>query len=603
MKKNINIIFLFLLSFMISSCDYLDIVPDDTPVMEDAFKRPNEAQNFLYALYSFMPLENDMFYSIGLWGTDEMATPWDRAHYYAKRMMKGELNANDPFFDYWTTSGSIDLYDGIRQCYVFLENIDQVPDMTDELKTRWKGEAQFLCAYYHFILLRQYGPVVLVKEAIPLNAEDDLFFPKRMKYDECVDFISDLFDEAALKLPDNVTNPSEYGRASALIAKSLKSRLRLYAASPLFNGNQEYYAGFVGVDGELLMSQAEDLNKWQKAADDSHEAIIAAEGAGNQLYEYAGDNLDDFSQSQSNYRYMMVDAWNDELIWGYSNPEGYYGWQRHSAPRIAGKTYNGQAPTLGLVETYLTKNGLPIEVDPEFDYQNRYELDGDVVKLHENREPRFYASIGWDRGDYEINADTTVLKMRFNETHGYSNNSNDYSPTGYLVKKGVHPQTTITSSEDRLVKYPWPIIRMAELYLNYAEALNEAQGEVAHTTVIEFLDKIRTRAGIPGVIEAWQKVGKSSFTKAEMREIIRAERNIELAFEGHRCWDIRRWKLGEEFFNTPVKGWNIKGASAQEFYQVTNVETRVFKTPGYYLLPLRISELEINQKLVQNPGW
>ncbi|MCT4602333.1 MAG: RagB/SusD family nutrient uptake outer membrane protein [Marinifilum sp.] len=598
MKRYKNTILLLFLALSIASCDYLDIVPDDTPSLDDAFKRPAEAQNFLYSLYSFMPLENDMFEVIGLWGTDEMATPWDRSNYHAKRMMKGELNANDPFFDYWTTDGDIDLYDGIRQCYVFLENIDKVLGVTDELKTRWKGEAQFLCAYYHFILLRQYGPIVLIEKAVPLNADKELFFPKRKPYDECVQFIARLFDEAALKLPEIVSSPNEYGRVSGLMAKSLKARMYLYAASPLFNGNKEYYSNFKGVDGELLMSLNENNAKWQQAADLALEAIQDAESQGVQLYEHGAG-----ADAQSNYRYMMVEPWNNELIWGYSKKEHFYGWQRHSAPREEGAdAYNGQSPTLRIVETYLTKNGLPIDVDPEFDYNNRYDISGDIIKLHENREPRFYASVAYDRGNFEINGDTTIMEMKFEEKHGYLDSSNKL-PTGYLVKKGVHPQTIITAAEDRIVNYPWPLIRLAELYLNYAEALNEAQGIGSHAKVIEYLDKIRKRSGIPGIKEAWQKVGKTAFTKEEMREIIRTERNIELAFEGHRCWDIRRWKLGDKYFNVPVQGWNVKGATAQEFYQVTNAETRVFDTPSYYLLPIRISELEINQNLVQNPGW
>jgi hypothetical protein len=111
----------------LNSCDdYLDIVPNDVSTLDDAFARPQEALNFLYSVYSFMPLENDMFSSIALWGTDELVTPWDRSHYYAKRMMRGELNASDPFFDYWTKAGPIDLYDGIRQGYIFLNNIDKI---------------------------------------------------------------------------------------------------------------------------------------------------------------------------------------------------------------------------------------------------------------------------------------------------------------------------------------------------------------------------------------------------------------------------------------------------------------------------------------------
>ncbi|MBK3516183.1 RagB/SusD family nutrient uptake outer membrane protein [Carboxylicivirga marina] len=601
--KQIKFLFLFLTVFTVS-CNYLDIVPDNNPTMEDAFKRPGEAQNFLFSLYSFMPAENDMFKSIGLWGTDEMVTPWDRSWYYAKRMMKGELNANDPFFDYWTTSGDIDLYDGIRQGYIFLENVDNVQGLDEAIAIQWKAEAKFLIAYYHFILLRQYGPVVLMEKSIPLDAPDEEFFPTRKPYDQCVDFIVNLLDEAAEDLPETISDQTEYGKPSAVTAKSIKARLLLYAASPLFNGNAEFYSNFKNKDGEALMNTTYQADKWNRAATAIKDAIDMAEGNGVALYNYTDDVADQFEQYTSNYRYMMVDGWNKELIWGYSIQEGYYGWQRHSAPANGvGSTYNGQAPTMRMVEAFYTKDGLPMDVDPDFDYNGRYNVDGETVKLHIEREPRFYATIGYDRGDYEINNGVTSLAMRFDEAHGFAENRNDYSPTGYLVKKGVHPNTTMTDSKDNMVLYPWPIIRLAELYLNYAEALNEANGAASHTEVIRYLDDIRERSGVPGVLTAWQKVGKSSFTKEEMREIIRTERTIELCYEGHRCWDVRRWKMGEELFNTPVKGWNINGSSANEFYQVVDTEPRVFNSPGYYLFPIKIDELEINTNLVQNPGW
>ena len=116
------------------------------------------------------------------------------------------------------------------------------------------------------------------------------------------------------------------------------------------------------------------------------------------------------------------------------------------------------------------------------------------------------------------------------------------------------------------------------------------------------MDLIRDRSGVPAVLTAWAGVGKSSFTKEEMRAIIQQERNIELCYEGHRAWDVRRWKKGIELFSIPVQGLDIKASSPQDFYKAVNVENRVF-TQAYYLFPIRISETEINKNLVQNPGW
>ncbi|HSC38584.1 MAG TPA: RagB/SusD family nutrient uptake outer membrane protein, partial [Chitinophagaceae bacterium] len=275
---------------------------------------------------------------------------------------------------------------------------------------------------------------------------------------------------------------------------------------------------------------------------------------------------------------------------------------RLTTPRIQGKTYNGECPTLKMVETYYTKNGLPIDKDPTFNYANRYNISGTTIQLHQNREPRFYASVGYDRGNYAVNNTNIQLLMRSNETHGWSASQSDFSPGGYLQQKGVHPASVLTSSAQTPVKYPWPIIRLGELYLDYAEALNEYSGPAAQSSFLPYIDALRTRAGIPGVLASWALAGKTSFTQDEMRAIIQTERTIELAFEGHRFWDVRRWKQGA-VFTQPVYGMNIKGTTATDFYQPTLVENRIFISPAYYLMPISVSDLGINTNLVQNPGW
>jgi hypothetical protein len=404
-------------------------------------------------------------------------------------------------------------------------------------------------------------------------------------------------------LPATVTS-TELGRATSVVCKSIKARMLLYAASPLFNGNSEFYSNFKNHDGKPLMNLTYDVNKWKLAADACLDAIQAAQAAGVQLYTSSIATTDPFQKAMNNYRYTMVDPWNTELIWGYTDPQGNPNdLFRLATPRIQGKTYNGECPTLKMVETYYTSNGLPIDVDPSYDYANRYQISGTTIKLHQNREPRFYASIGYDRGNYAVNNTNVLLKMMSGEAHGWSASQSDFSPGGYLQQKGVHPASVLTSSAQTPVKYPWPIIRLGELYLDYAEALNEYAGVAEQNTVIQYLDPLRIRSGIPGVLASWALVGKSSFTQDEMRTLIQRERTIELAFEGHRFWDVRRWKMGDGTFNVPVYGMNIKGTTPADFYQPTLVEPRIFNTPSYYLMPIAVMDLGINTNLVQNPGW
>ena len=582
---------------------YLDVVPPNTASLESAFNNSTAGLNFFYSLYSYIPRLDNVGNTPELETTDEVCIPnWN--NHTAKGYIRGQLNSSSPYWNYWNTGGNpgAGMFDGIRQCYIFLDNIDKTPNIPAADVQRMKGEATFLIAYFHFVLLREYGPTVIMTGQENVGATDNLSHPARKPYDSCVQFISGLLDQAAGVLPATVSS-TELGRATSVICKSIKARMLLYAASPLFNGNTEFYSNFKNKDGKPLMNLTYDANKWKLAADACLDAIQAATAAGAKLYTSTITTSDPFQKAVNNYRYTMVDPWNAELIWGYTDPQGNPNdLFRLTTPRIQGKTYNGECPTLKMVETYYTKNGLPIDADPSYNYANRYVISGTTIALHQNREPRFYASIGYDRGTYAVNNTNIQLLMRSNETHGWSSSQSDFSPGGYLQQKGVHPASVLTSSTQTPVRYPWPIIRLGELYLDYAEALNEYSGVAAQSTFLPYIDALRTRSGIPGVQASWALAGKTSFSQDDMRNIIRTERTIELAFEGHRFWDIRRWKMGN-VFTQPVYGMNIKGTTAADFYQPTLVENRIFNTPSYYLMPISVTDLGINTNLVQNPGW
>ena len=599
--------FLILTAGLASGCKkYLDVVPPNTATLESAFNNSTAALNFFYSLYSYIPHVDNIGAIWDIETTDEVCIPnWN--NHTSKSYIRGQLNSSSPFWNFWGTAGGnpgASMFDGIRQCYTFLDNIDKTPNIAPQDLQRMKGEATFLIGYFHFVLLREYGPIVTIPGEVNLDGTGSGYYPSRQPYDSCVHFISNLLDKAAGMLPATVLSSTELGRATSVVCKGVKARMLLYAASPLFNGNSEYYSNFKNHDGKQLINLTYDANKWKLAADACLDAIQSAQSAGVQLYTSTIATSDPVQKAMNNYRYTMVDPWNSELIWGYvnpvSNPIDIF---RAATPRIQGKTYNGECPTLKMVETYYTKNGLPINVDPGYDYANRYQISGTTIKLHQNREPRFYASIGYDRGNYAVNSTNIQLLMRSGEAHGWSSSQSDFSPGGYLQQKAVHPASVLTTSSQTAVRYPWPLIRLGELYLDYAEALNEYAGVAQQSTVLQYIDPLRIRSGIPGVQASWALVGKTSFSQDDMRSIIRTERTIELAFEGHRFWDVRRWKMGDGTFNVPVYGMNIKGATAADFYQPTLVEQRIFNTPSYYLMPISVSDLGINTNLVQNPGW
>ncbi|MGL4993591.1 MAG: RagB/SusD family nutrient uptake outer membrane protein [Bacteroidales bacterium] len=602
--KKIFISVALLLGLAVTSCNYLDIVPDERPTEADAFIDARAAEKYLYSCYSFIPNPRSGGGSLDLMTSDEVVTAFE--HETFAHFPKGNYTSVSPGISYWNT-----LWAGIRQSWIFIDNIDNVPNMAPENKALYKSEAKFLVAYYHYLLLRCYGPIMIIDKVYDINssAKD---YPERLPYDECVTWIANLFDEAAQGLPNSQVSTS-YGRATSIAAKSIKSRMFLFQASPLFNGNSEYYSDFVSpVNGRELMPLTYDATKWQKAADATKAAIDAAESAGHQLFVAEAPSKQKpqpTNEFERNVRYTFIDMTNSECIWTDTRTEGTYDLQNKSTPFQEGTSWNGVAPTLQMLETFYTENGLPIEFDPQWSYSDRYDIGeqangmGVTMNLNMNREPRFNAWICFHNSNFEmmkynkVDVPDGLVKMQFrrNDNGGVKSRTNDYSPTGYLNKKGVSPQYTGSP-----IKYAWPVIRLGELYLNYAEALVELN-RLEEAKV--YLDRIRSRAGIPSVDEAWRMTGLT-LDQNRMRDIVRQERSIELYLENHRFWDVRRWKLGEKYFNVKAKGMNINGTTDADFFRVSEVVfPRKFETPMHYLMPIPQKETYLNTKLVQNPGY
>jgi hypothetical protein len=228
-----------------------------------------------------------------------------------------------------------------------------------------------------------------------------------------------------------------------------------------------------------------------------------------------------------------------------------------------------------------------------------------TVKLHLNRELRFYTSLAV-AGSYFRAQRYRINATMFNgEDCGRgSGNGNCFYTTGIGHQKFVHPQSS-AGWAFRTVVFPYPIIRMADLYLLKAEALNEYSGPSQE--VYDALNVVRQRAGIPDIEKVWadptlaRTVGKHT-NQADLRDIILQERGIELAFEGSRHWDMVGYKRAVSEFSKPILGWNDRGATAQTFYILESKQFRRF-TPTDYLWPIDLKEMNINSNLKQNPGW
>lgn len=604
MKNILSYFIAIVIITTVSSCDsYLDIVPDERPTEADAFRNPQAARGYLYSCYGYIPNQRSGTSSIDLMTSDEIVTAFE--HETFAKFPRGEYTASDPVISYWN-----DLYKGIRQCYIFIDNIDGVAGIDEPTRTMYKAEANFLIGYYHFLLLRMYGPVVIADQQFDINMPAAQY-PLRSTYDASVDFIANKLDEAAENLPLEMASTSDYGRATKVIAKSVKARMLLYAASPLFNGGGEnmssLYSSFTNAEGTPLISTTFDNEKWKRAADAAREAINMAEMTGIALYRNSTFNTPlPADPIEKDLRYTFIDKNSSEIIWGETRRESIYDFQNKSTPFISGTSWNGVAPTITILEAFYTENGLPIDKDPAYNYAGRYNIVdnefGKTLRLNTGREPRFEAWISYHNSNYEVmrGSNREVLtRYRRDDAHGIKGRSNNYSPTGYLNKKGVAPGA-VQEPLQVSVHYPWPVIRLAELYLNYAEALIEYGQDFS--TAKQYIDRVRTRAGIPGVDAAWDPIGGAG-DKATLRSIVRQERTIELYLENHRFWDLRRWQIADQFLDDRLKGMNIQGATDEDFFQVIEVQFPRNFSQRNFLMPIPQAEVNKNELLIQNPGY
>lgn len=630
MKKTI---ILFSLIFSLNACNYLDVVPDNVATIDNAFTMRSMAERYLFTCYSYIPEH------AGPYQGDPALNGGDEIWYYsyiftdanpaAFRIALGEQNITNPYLNFWdgTQYGS-PLFRALRDCNIFLENINTVPDMTEVEKRRWSAEVKFLKAYYHFWLLRCYGPIPLIKENLPISATPEEVRVTRRPVDECVAYIAELLDEAADDLPDIIAYElEELGRATKPMAKAVKAQLLVMAASPLFNGNPDY-AQIRNHDGEQLFSLEFDAQKWVLATDACKEAIDLAHDAGHALYYFnpslSVHPISEATRIELNIRNSVTERWNPEIIWGNPNSRALQIQQR-SQPRVfsdaahQSATDGRYAATLKMAELYHSKNGVPINEDVQYDYTNRFDLrlatDDDrlyiqpgkeTAVLHFDREPRFYASLGFDtgrwygQGKYE-DTDNFYIAAKAQEVAGI--HAVKFSVTGYWPKKLVNYLNVASPNGYSVQQYPWPVIRLANLYLLYAEALNEA--DAAEDDILYWVDQVRQRAGLNPVKQSWTNFSRQPSkptTKTGRRDIIHTELLIELAFEGQRFWDLRRWKKAESELNKPIMGWNIEGTTAQDYYRTRILWNQTF-TKRDYLWPLRESTLLENNALVQNYGW
>lgn len=536
------------------------------------------------------------------------------------------------------------MFAAIRVCNYFLENIETVPNLPEAEKMRWRDEVIFLKAYYHWWLFQMYGPIPLMDTNPGFTEDKDLQVYRNTK-DECADYIVGLFDKAIQGggLPDNIlgSEVSEMGRITKAIAMAVKAKVMVTLASDFFNGNRNY-ENMVDNRGVHLFSSEYSQQRWVDAAQACKEAIDFCHAQGMKLYKFtAPSGIGSNEQIDYTLQPAMILAGklplNNEIIWSQAEAQqGIYGdmQYRFGFPEYV-YTGNIYSPTekfvgyetcgalgvsMSVAEMFYSQHGIPITEDKTFykedewykadeDYQTRTDhkyliKEGyQTNKINLYREPRYYGSIAF-RGSLLFGYGNNNINDMY---YFYPQNTARANSTGMLARKWVpYTATPLTGQIDF---YHWPIMRLADLYLLYAEALNECT--VGNATpdpdVYFYVNEVRKRSGLESVEDAWTKYSEypqKYTTKEGMRQIIRQERRIELAFEGHSWFDLRRWKLMESMFGAgTMRGYNVKNTDNLKYITTpTVIHATKYETKSN-LWPIKDSELNTNLNLVQNLGW
>ncbi len=457
----------------------------------------------------------------------------------------------------WSPLRTIDnvysnLYQGLRKVNIFIQNIDSANIVPVDGLTQYadirrlKGEAYFLRAFFHFELLKRFGAIPLATKVF--DRAEDLNLPKN-SFDECKNQIAKDCDSGIAMLPTwtQSWSTANRGRATNQASLALKARLFLYAASPQYNSTN-------------------DLTKWQLAANIAKAVIDSNKHSLITPY----NNIFNYNSA----------AYNNEVIFA-TEAVNRNDLETNNAPISYDGAKGRTNPTQDLVDAFEMTNGKPI-TDATSGYNPT-----DPYKL---RDPRFALNIIYNGLLWK----GKIVQTFVGGADGLNKDVNA-TRTGYYMRKFLSESATWNQVSNTSVRRPWVVFRYAEILLNYAEALNEAQGPVAD--VYKYVNLVRARVGVamPAL-----PVG---LTQVQMRTRIQNERRVELCFEGHRFYDIRRWKLGEQFLNKAISGMQITAnATGTLTYQTFSVETRSFLLKNY-LYPFSQNDINLQPALVQNQGY
>lgn len=639
-----------------TSCEsYLDVDKYfyDMTSLDSIFARKQLLTQYINQASSLLPHEEKIWSlsdSPFAFTSDESFASFNDGNH---RSMKYPLGEVDRFYYdkdvYWSKAWKT-LYQCIRKANVIIARIGECKDITEMERRDYTGQAYFLRGYSYYCLVRQYGPVpVLPDQAFETNETSEVIAQQRNTYDECIEYICKNLETAASLLETERADMATYRIPTSKAALALVSRIRLEAASTWFNGNRYYYDFIRSSDGVPYFSQTKDPRKWAIAAVAAKRVINMAAQPTDMIYTVPADiytpqlpstvsdksfpdgagNIDPFKSYNDMFTGEETAINIPEIIWAATPDNSYLNF----SSKMGG--WGGLGVNQKLVDAYRMANGHDIkdegsgypigdqvgEANGKGASFSGYQLSPNVANMYMNREMRFYASIGfnytyWEASSYQ--GSESQYKNQyityFKDGTGAANadHPEDRSMTGYVSRKYIHYSDSPKGTLNRNGKY-FPIIRYAEVLLNYVEALNEMEGSYTDETtgitvtrdpeeMCKYFNMIRYRAGLPGITQT------DAEDRTRMLELIKRERQVEFAFEGRRFFDLRRWGDLEKETKEPFYGMNIdaKIGDGKLYYQVTPVTFRYslfMITNKLALYPINQTTIDKNPKLDQNPGW
>ena len=675
MKKYLYII---AAALVLAACDsYFDIDFQDQANLDEIFTKKNTTERYLAHLYSYLPHDEDTHNGDGyvIPRSDEGLFGF-LGYGPFNKLRSGDYStaASGDVVQYnkWKT-----YYVAIRQCTIFMDYVDKDVEDTPEVRAAMKAEARFLRAFYYFCLFRQYGPVIIWGDQLAPEDADGATLD-RNTVDENVNFMIEELDKAYADLPFNITeigaNDSWTGRATKGAALALKSRILTYAASPLYNGQNTklgpVFQAKKNLDGKQIFA-AYDPAKWQKAAD-AAKAVIDM----NRYSLCTGTGSNDFEKAASAYQNVFFERWNSETIWGWwhlgigHSNGGFATWIGATGsfmyatipdfPEVTTSYRPLQAytPSLKMVDAYpmavsgrypvlgyeksgrLNDLSKPI-VDPASGYNPgnsgtaedwvaNYTQPIDVpwapaFKAHVSttgRDARYYSSLVPD-GFYwpsdKIKKRWTSYKSSEATVPVTKFESAALNWVGYSCRRWYKANTAFATGADftGATRYVYPAFRMAEIYLNYAEACNE-KSERDASEAIKYLDMVRARSGLNGIQAAYPEVnfsnadatttigGISRTNKEWLRWFILQEKWCEFGMEAMRHYDMCRWLRAEDEY--PSAPWTLNMASETYEGLYERVSDLMPMDPADfhyrdYFYPIISTQLAEMVNFTQNPGW